>query len=87
MYTIESRRRRLVNTDPLRHCYNGANYSSETEWSEWDSIDFNISPENVQSRLAYWRSLNDYAISERGKGSRREYRAIDENGNVTTLNQ
>lgn len=75
-YTIESRRQVLVNTDPQRRCYNGCHASSELQWESWDWLELELPAERVESRLAFWRELNDYAISQRGESARHEYRAV-----------
>ncbi len=38
MYIVQYRRRSVINTDPLRRCYNGCNFSERTEWSEWREL-------------------------------------------------
>jgi hypothetical protein len=70
---IQHRKRVLVNTDPQRRCYNGCNFSEELQWTAWGYL-CEATPENVERRLAYWRSLNAYAVSQRREVS--EYRAI-----------
>lgn len=35
MYEVWSRTVTVVNTDPLRRCYNGCNFSEETVYGEW----------------------------------------------------
>lgn len=75
-YNIEQRRRIVINTDPQRRCYNGAHASSETIWSEWQVIEVNVPGEKVGTRLEFWKWLNDYAVSQRGQGSRAEFRKI-----------
>lgn len=77
-FMIERRHRIVVNTDPQGRCYNGCHASSETRWADWELIDFGIQEDRVERRLAFWRELNDYAISERGEGARSEYRAVEE---------
>jgi len=74
MMVIQSRAKELINTDPQRRCYNGCHFSSELVWSPWELFEY-VEPMAVESRLAFWRSLNDYAVSFRGEGARREYRA------------
>lgn len=48
---IETRERGTINT--------------EKTWSEWAEL-HTCKPEEAEDRLAYWRSLNDYAISQWG---------------------
>jgi len=73
-YTIEQRRRRLINTDPLRRCYNGAHFSSKLVWSAWEVLESDIPSTSLQTRLAFWKSLNDYAVSQRGEHATAEFR-------------
>ena len=63
-----------VNTDPLRRCYNGCHFSSEVIWSSWESLDSGLDRETAERRLRFWRELNDYAVSQRGKGARAEFK-------------
>jgi len=71
-YEIHTRRRRLVNTDPQKRCYNGCHFSSELQWSPWEHLE-SCSKENLEPRLEFWVELNDYAVSERGESARREF--------------
>lgn len=75
---IERRRQTVVNTDPQRRCYNGCHASFEVHWTEWEVVDFDIPEDRVEHRLAFWRDLNDYAVSERGESARAEYREVIE---------
>ena len=68
------RNQRLVNTDPQRRCYNGAHYSSKLIWTPWETLESNTPPENIEGRLDFWRELNEYAVSKRGKSATTEYR-------------
>jgi len=72
MSNIEVRCGGLYNNDPQRRCYNGCHYSTEFRWSEWEVLEYDV--KDVATRLEFWRDLNDYAVSFRGKGARREYR-------------
>ena len=67
--TIKFRQWVEVNTDPQRRCYDGYHYSSEWMWTRWSDLEVNVSPERVE----FWRSLNAYAVKERGKSALREY--------------
>lgn len=78
-FNIERRSRRLVNTDPQRRCYNGAHFSSELVWDQWEVLNFDVSSETVEDKLKFWRELNDYAVSQRGDGARCEFRAVPQN--------
>jgi hypothetical protein len=70
---IYYRARILVNTDPQRRCYDGCHFSSELVWSAWDEL-CDVAPENAERRLKFWKELNDYAVSQRGEGARREFK-------------
>ena len=74
MLIIEQRKRVLVNTDPQRRCYNGCHAKSELQWTAWESIDSARNTEHGVVRLTFWRELNDYAISQRGKGAEAQFR-------------
>lgn len=71
---IQHRHKMLVNTDPQRRCYNGCHYKSELVWSQWEDLVLNVTKETAESKLNFWRELNDYAISQRGESARSEYR-------------
>ena len=72
MTNIEVRSREVYNNDPQRRCYNGCHFSTATRWLPWEVIEYDV--KDVPRRLEFWRDLNDYAVSFRGKGARREYR-------------
>jgi hypothetical protein len=48
--TIETREKLLINTDPLRRCYNGSHFKSELVWSSWEVLESNISNELLDQR-------------------------------------
>lgn len=73
---IATRKQVEVNTDPQRRCYYGVYPRSELRWTEWEVIDFDIPYDKVESRLSFWRELNDGAISARGEGARREFKIV-----------
>lgn len=74
-FIIETRSRIRVNTDPQRRCYNGAFFSSELIWGHWDWLERGFKTEDeALERVQFWKELNAYAVSERGKGARREFR-------------
>jgi hypothetical protein len=77
-YTIKIRKKQLINTDPQRRCYNGCHFSSELRWTEWETLDSNIPENKLEDTLKFWRELNDYAVSERGKGAQKEFQAVEE---------
>ncbi len=67
---------RLVNIDPQRRCYNGCNFSEELQWQSWEVLEY-TKAEYVEERLKFWRDLNDYAVSQRGKGAYTEFKAVE----------
>ena len=77
-YVIKSRRKIEVNTDRQQRCYNGCHAKSEIRWTAWDTIEV-VPASTVERRLAFWRSLNDYAVSERGHMATKEIIADLEN--------
>lgn len=71
---IEISRKRIINTDPQRRVYNGCMYSSEVVYTEFEILESGLSEDEVEERLAFWVDLNNYAVSQRGEGSRNKYR-------------
>lgn len=72
--TIFHRKQIEVNTDPQRRCYNGCHFSSEFRWTSWESLE-TVPEERAEKRLTFWRELNDYAVSQRGKSAVCEFKA------------
>lgn len=81
--TIRFRQKVTVNTDPQRRCYNGAHFSSEVRWSAWATLETNLPDDRVEGRLAFWRELNEYAVSQRGSGSLIQYAATPNKVEIT----
>jgi hypothetical protein len=77
-YTILTRHRIEVNTDPQRRCYNGCHYSSELQWTAWRVLDSEDALDEAQTRLNFWTELNDYAVSQCGPSAKREFKVVDE---------
>jgi len=75
-FDIYTRRLQLVNTDPLRRCYNGCHFSSDLVWTNWELLEPNIKPDRIKRRLEFWKELNDYAVSQRGKSAKLEFESI-----------
>ena len=67
------RYRTEVNTDPQRRCYDGHHFSSLWQWTAWRTIDSGLALETAERRLAFWRELNEYAVSQRGESARHQY--------------
>lgn len=59
----------FVFDDPQRRCYNGAFGAHHYESGPWERFESGVTEDRVQ----FWRSLNDYAVSARGKSARVEY--------------
>lgn len=70
---ILTRSQHLVNTDPMRRCYNGCHFSSELQWGPWEVLERMVESK-AEDRLAFWKNLNDYAVSARGESARREFK-------------
>jgi hypothetical protein len=66
----------LVNNDPQRRCYNGCHFSTELIWTSWVVLELKVPEDKIERRLTFWRELNDYAVSQRGKGSKNEYKSV-----------
>lgn len=75
-FVLMTRAKVFVNTDPQRRCYNGAYASHEYAWAPWVVLDRCASQEAADRRLKFWRELNDYAVSQRGEGSRKEFKIV-----------
>ncbi len=78
LFTIQHRVQVLINTDPQRRCYNGCYFSAEWQWTGWVDLVLNVTEETLEDKLKFWRDLNDYAVSQRGAGAKKEFRAVPE---------
>jgi len=78
LYAISMRRRVFVWDDPMHRCYNGAYGAHHYEWGAWESLDSDVSEDKLESKLKFWRELNDYAVSQRGDSARCEFKAEQE---------
>lgn len=75
-FNLYYRLRVVVNTDPLRRCYNGCRFSPEEQWSSWGFLE--CVPEDwLDRRMTFWKELNDYAVKERGESARREFKSVE----------
>lgn len=77
LYDIEKSRFLLVNTDPQRRCYNGCHYKSEIQQQPWEWLELEIPEKDIESRLKFWRELNEYAVSQRGERAKILYRKVE----------
>ena len=73
-YTLLTRAKKLVNTDPQRRCYNGCHFSSELVWTEWGVLESGLQEDQTTRRMKFWKELNDYAVSQRGESALREFK-------------
>lgn len=76
-YVLLCRGMEFVNTDPQRRCYNGCYFSYEHRWGAWEELDRPATLEIAERRLKFWRELNDYAVSQRGEGARKEFKIVE----------
>lgn len=76
--TIEISEQQTVITDPQRRVYNGCIYSSKRIWTNFETLESEIPKDKVEERLAFWVDLNNYAVSQRGEGSRSKYRIVED---------
>lgn len=80
MYTIMTRQRRLVNTDPQRRCYYGVHAKSELRWGGWERLVVGLETlEDAEAKAEWWRDLNQYAVDARGEEARREFKVVNDN--------
>jgi hypothetical protein len=73
-YRIERRQHYAVNTDG--RCYNGAHFKLEIRQGPWEAFESDWTNEQALRRLDFWVDLNDYAVKERGKSAKTEYRIM-----------
>jgi hypothetical protein len=73
MKIIQTRRIKVMNTDPQRRCYNGCNYSEALVWSDWEDLE-SCPEDRIEDRLKFWKELNDCAVSQRGESAKAEFR-------------
>jgi hypothetical protein len=73
-YVLMSRKQIFVWDDPMRRCYDGAFGAHHFEWSEWEILDRLADQETADRKLKFWRELNDYAVSQRGKSALQEFK-------------
>ena len=58
-------------------CYNGAFFDAELCWGSWETLDRLPTREAAEKRLKFWAELNNYAVSQRGEGSRIEFKIVE----------
>lgn len=64
MKIIQVNELELINTD----------FGEKLVWTGWRKLSVVREGENAKKKLAYWRTLNDYAVSERAK---RKFRIVE----------
>lgn len=74
---LEVRGKTLVNVDGLRRCYNGCFEGWEYQETEWKVMEYDVPTDKTESRLEFWRDLNDYAVSQRGDSAKKEFRIVE----------
>jgi hypothetical protein len=72
---IHTRQKVLVNLDPQKRCYNGAYANAKYEWGPWEHLE-TLNKEDIEQRLTFWKELNNYAVSCRGKAAIREFKTV-----------
>jgi hypothetical protein len=77
-FAIFFRKQQVMNTDPQRRCYNGCNFSDKIVWTGWEVLDRSSTRDLAECRVAFWKELNDYAVSQRGKSARKEFKIVEE---------
>jgi hypothetical protein len=75
-YVLMCRGKYLHLNDP--RCYDGAFFDAEMRWGAWETLDRLPTAEKAEAKLKFWRELNDYAVSQRGKSARREFKVVEE---------
>lgn len=78
-FVVITRRRRLINTDPQRRCYNGCHAKSELVWTEWEALESCPTVEKAEERIKFWESLNENAVEARGESAKRQFLIEDVN--------
>lgn len=68
-YTLRQRFRRPI-------CDKYGYPTSQWYWSEWEWLCF-VEAGKIGEALRYWRDLNDYAVSARGEGARRDFSVVE----------
>lgn len=66
-FSIFSRRKITINTDPQRRCYDGCNFSEKVVWSEWGHIVNLHTREEAEESARTYRLINpdrQYKVEE-----------------------
>jgi hypothetical protein len=74
---LHVRSKTLVCFDGLRRCYNGAFEGWEYQDGPWEMLEYDVPADRKEARLEFWKDLNDYAVSQRGEGARREFKFVE----------
>lgn len=84
-YNLYQRQQFFVNTDPQQRCYNGCYFSGEYRWSGWELLQNEVPESQIDERLKFWQELNDYAVSQRGKSAKKEFKKVLSNETVSQI--
>lgn len=79
-YVLMCRSQVFVWDDPLHRCYNGAFGAHHFEFGRWETLDRLPDAETAARKLKFWTELNDYAVSQRGKSAKREFKIVEQEG-------
>lgn len=78
MKILQVKEQFFVNRDPQKRCYNGAYFDAGYEWGQWqDFCTESAVTCTLEHWMKYWRELNDYAVSQRGEGARKQFRIVE----------
>lgn len=73
---IYMRNKKLKLNDP--RCYNGCYFDAVYVWGPWEVIEICKDMAKAKQRLVGWVDLNDYAVSQRGKSAKAEFKIVIE---------
>jgi len=48
------------------------------QWTTWEILESEVPEDKIEHKLKFWTELNDYAVSERGEGAKREFEITEE---------
>lgn len=77
-YVLMCRGQVFVWDDPQRRCYNGAFGAHHFEFGAWETLDRLPDAETAAHKLKFWTELNDYAVRQRGKSAKREFKIVEQ---------
>lgn len=71
VHVVQVRRKTVINTDPLRRCYDGQFFSPETVWTTWADLCPFQRKEDAEASAAGWRQINphqEYRVAQKRWG-------------------